>query len=126
METLLVQLASALVLLSQSLTNTAVASPEIYIRSQAPLYGINPDVVVCIAKHESNFKEKATGDKGQSRGTFQISRIWHPEVSDVAAYSLEASTAWTLTRLTQGFAYEWTTYRNDCSHLPVKIPVRLL
>jgi hypothetical protein len=53
----------------------------------------------------------ATGDGGESRGLWQINRIYHPEVSDQCAYNVECSTDWALQRIMDGNINEWSTWK---------------
>ncbi len=91
-----------------------------YVRTQAIEYGVNPLLALWIVKHESQFNPLAKGDGEASRGLWQISKIYHPEVSDAAAFSVASSTEWSLERIRAGKASEWSTYRfcrtlyNDC------------
>ncbi|MBK5255235.1 MAG: transglycosylase SLT domain-containing protein [Vicinamibacteria bacterium] len=88
--------------------------------AQAAKVGINADLAVCIAEHESRFRPDAlgdshltcpmTGEPQRSRGLFQISDCWHPEVSDEVAFSVSSATEWALARMQRGYAREWSTY----------------
>jgi len=82
-----------------------------YVRTQAVEYGVNPKLALWIVKHESQFNPRAKGDGEASRGLWQISRIYHPEVSDAMAFNVASSTEWSLERIRSGKAYEWSTYR---------------
>jgi hypothetical protein len=82
-----------------------------YIHSQAEEYGVNPKLALWIVKHESEFNPRAKGDGESSRGLWQISRIYHPEVSDAAAFNVASSTEWSLARIRSGKVNEWSTYR---------------
>ena len=82
-----------------------------YVRTQAMEYGVNPKLAIWIVKHESQFDPHAKGDGDASRGLWQISRIYHPEVSDAVAFSVASSTEWSLERIRSGKVNEWSTYR---------------
>ena len=82
-----------------------------YVRTQAVEYGVNPKLALWIVKHESQFNPRAKGDGEASRGLWQISKIYHPEVSDAMAFNVASSTGWSLERIRSGKAYEWSTYR---------------
>lgn len=82
-----------------------------YVQAQAAEYGVNPKLALWIVKHESEFNPTARGDGEASRGLWQISRIYHPEVSDAAAFDVVSSTAWSLERIRSGRVNEWSTYR---------------
>lgn len=91
-----------------------------YVQTEAHEYGVDPLLALWIVKHESSFDPLAKGDGEASRGLWQISKIYHPEVSDAAAFSVASSTQWSLKRIRAGKANEWSTYRlcrtlyNDC------------
>jgi hypothetical protein len=82
-----------------------------YVRTQALEYGVNPNLALWIVKHESEFNPHAKGDGEASRGLWQISRIYHPEVPDSIAFSVALSTEWSLERIRSGKVNEWSTYR---------------
>ena len=82
-----------------------------YVQTQAMEYGVNPNLALWIVKHESDFNPRAKGDGEASRGLWQISRIYHPEVSDTMAFSVASSTEWSLERIRSGKVKEWSTYR---------------
>ena len=82
-----------------------------YVQTQATEYGVNPKLALWIVKHESEFNPRARGDGEASRGLWQISRIYHPEVSDTMAFNVASSTEWSLERIRSGKANEWSTYR---------------
>jgi hypothetical protein len=82
-----------------------------YVQTQAMEHGVNPQLALWIVKHESEFNPRAEGDAEASRGLWQISRIYHPEVSDAMAFNVAFSTAWSLERIRSGKVNEWSTYR---------------
>jgi hypothetical protein len=100
--------------------------PQEYVAHQAAKVGLDAELTVCIAEHESRFRPDAlgdshltcpmTGEPQRSRGLFQISDCWHPEVSDEVAFSITSSTEWALDRMQQGYAHEWSTY-DRCKRL---------
>lgn len=81
-----------------------------YVEAAARNYGVNPILALWIVKHESQFNPRAKGDGEASRGLWQISRIYHPEVSDAVAFNVASSTEWSLGRIRAGKAREWSTY----------------
>jgi len=89
----------------------SVQAVKTYVQNQAVEHGVNPQVALWIVKHESEFNPHAKGDGEASRGLWQISRIYHPEVSDAAAFSVRSSTEWSLERIRAGKVNEWSTYR---------------
>jgi hypothetical protein len=82
-----------------------------YVQTQAMAHGVNPQLALWIVKHESEFNPRAEGDGEASRGLWQISRIYHPEVSDAMAFNVASSTRWSLERIRSGKVNEWSTYR---------------
>jgi hypothetical protein len=90
------------------------SAPEVkaYVRTQAVEHGVDPRLALWIVKHESSFNPRAKGDGEASRGLWQISRIYHPEVSDARAFNVATSTEWSLERIRSGKVNEWSSYRN--------------
>ena len=82
-----------------------------FVQTQATEYGVNPKLALWIVKHESAFNPHAKGDGEASRGLWQISKIYHPEVSDAVAFNVASSTEWSLERIRSGKVNEWSTYR---------------
>lgn len=95
---------------------------------RAKVNGVSVDLASFIASNESGYDPKARGDlsiichnknspyDGQAtyaRGIWQITRCWHPEVTDEQADSVEWSTAWAMERLPDKkmCKQEWTTCR---------------
>jgi hypothetical protein len=83
-----------------------------YVRNEAVARGVDPTLALWIVKHESSFNPRAKGDGEASRGLWQISKIYHPEVTDAEAYSVRSSTQWSLDRIRSGKVNEWSSYRN--------------
>ncbi|HWF14479.1 MAG TPA: transglycosylase SLT domain-containing protein [Candidatus Acidoferrales bacterium] len=90
---------------------TVAAQLQSYIQVQALKHGVSPKLALWIVKHESRFNPDARGDSDASRGLWQISKIYHPEVSDAVAFNARSSTQWSLERIREGKANEWSTYR---------------
>ena len=82
-----------------------------YVQTEALDYGVNPKLALWIVKHESQFNPHAMGDGEASRGLWQISKIYHPEISDAVAFNVASSTEWSLERIRSGKVNEWSTYR---------------
>ena len=89
-----------------------VQEVKAYVRTEAVEYGVDPLLALWIVKHESSFNPRAKGDGEASRGLWQISKIYHPEVSDAMAFNVASSTEWSLERIRSGKVNEWSTYRN--------------
>lgn len=100
---------------SNALIEAAIASPasdlKSYITAQAKAYGVNPTLAVWIVSHESQFDPTSKGDDGQSRGLWQISSIYHPEVTDACAFDIQCSTQWSLNWIVKGNVMQWSTRR---------------
>lgn len=103
---------------------TSTTSTRAYIEHATT----TPDRALYIAEHESDFVRNARGDKDitcnnsksvyygkpvYARGVWQITRCWHPEVSDEQADDVEWSTAWALPLVAnpKTCRAEWTTCR---------------
>jgi len=83
-----------------------------YVQAEAEQRGVDPKLALWIVKHESSFNPRAKGDGEASRGLWQISKVYHPEVSDAEAFSVRSSTEWSLGRIRAGKVNEWSSYRN--------------
>jgi Transglycosylase SLT domain len=92
-----------------------------YVRTQAVKNGVDPQLALWIVKHESSFNPHARGDGDASRGLWQISKVYHPEVSDDDAFGVTTSTKWSLQRIRDGKVNEWSSYRN-CRALYANCP----
>ena len=89
----------------------AALAVKAYVEAQALQHGVDPNLATWIVRHESQFNPRAKGDGEASRGLWQISKIYHPEVTDAVAFSAASSTEWSLGRIREGKASEWSTYR---------------
>lgn len=101
-------LVSVIVLLPQI---THGINLEKYVRNESKKVGVNPLVAVWIVSKESQWRPEALGDDGQSRGLWQISKKYHPEVSDKCAFDYQCSTKWSLKQILKGKVHEWSTIR---------------
>ncbi len=84
---------------------------QAYIQSASKAAGVNPRIAEWIVTHESHHHPQATGDGGDSRGLWQINKVWHPEVPDACAYDVTCSTRWSLDRIRAGYVDEWSTWK---------------
>ena len=91
---------------------SAAREVKAYVQSEAVQRGVDPKLAVWIVKHESSFNPRAKGDGEASRGLWQISKVYHPEVSDEQAFGVASSTEWSLGRIRSGKVNEWSSYRN--------------
>jgi hypothetical protein len=89
-----------------------VREVKTYVQSRAAQRGVDPQLALWIVKHESSFNPRARGDGEASRGLWQISKIYHPEVTDAEAFDVRSSTEWSLGRIRSGNVNEWSSYRN--------------
>lgn len=92
-----------------------------FVREYAILQGIDPERALFILHKESQdcfrggaFNPTVRGDDGNgvSRGCWQISRRWHPEISDECAYDLICSTIFSIDRIKKGYINEWSTWKH--------------
>jgi hypothetical protein len=89
-----------------------VREVKAYVQSRAVQRGVDPELALWIVRHESSFNPRARGDGEASRGLWQISKIYHPEVTDAEAFDVRSSTEWSLGRIRSGNVNEWSSYRN--------------
>ena len=92
-------------------TKPTPAQVQAYVIQQAVLMHVDPLVASFIVAHESQYGVRMRGDDGQSRGYWQISSVYHPEVSATCADSLQCSTAWSLNWIRKGHVMQWSTIR---------------
>lgn len=90
------------------------AALQAYVVAQAEAKGVNVTDALWIVSHESQWNAAKPGEDGNSRGLWQISRIWHPEVSDQCAYDWQCSTQWALDWIAEGHIEQWSTWRFRC------------
>jgi hypothetical protein len=99
-------------------TSTSVEySPEQvreYVATQAQKAGVNVQKALWVIDHESQDGKRMYGDDNQSLGYFQISRVYHPEVSVACAMDLTCSTRFFLSSVLKGKIGEWTTWKYRC------------
>lgn len=100
-------------------TNPSSSTIQSYVTCVADEIGTDPIRANFILSHESQdcgwgrvgyFDPKIEGDDGNSRGCWQISKIYHPEVSDACADDFECSTLWALIWQEKGHASQWSTW----------------
>ena len=93
------------------------------VRSEAVENGINPNLALCIASHESQLDPTKIGDTasktGLSYGLWQIHLWAHKDVTETEALNPVSSTLWAMNQLKEGNAPIWTTYDEYCSSTPV-------
>jgi hypothetical protein len=98
---------------NQALTTTS-STEKLYVTIAAISYGVSPLVADFIIQHESQWDPGRVGDDGNSRGLWQISSIYHSEVSNACAYSVVCSTNWALNWIAKGNINQWSTWRFRC------------
>jgi hypothetical protein len=96
---------------SNARIEAGIADLKVYVQSQAIAHGINPTLALWIVQHESSFDPTRKGDDGNSRGLWQISSIYHPEVSDACAFDPSCSTQWSLAWIAKGNVMQWSSRR---------------
>ena len=70
-------------------------------------------LLIRLAEGESQFNPNAIGDGFyRSRGIFQISEFYWPEVSDECAFNVDCSTRWTINKLKEGQGCLWSVYKD--------------
>ena len=77
-----------------------------------------------LAQCESGFNPSSLNPTNNSydRGTFQISRKWHPEVSDEQAYDIKYATRWTIGKIRAGQLKQWCC-KGVCDNQEYKLKV---
>ena len=68
-------------------------------------------VLRAVMRCESRFDPWAVGDKGKSRGLWQIHHGYNPTVSDSEAFGIRSSTRWAVQRILRGEGYKWSCFR---------------
>ena len=69
-------------------------------------------VLRAVMRCESRMDPWAIGDKGKSRGLWQIHSGFNPTVSDEEAFGVRASTRWAVRRILRGEGYKWSCFRS--------------
>lgn len=96
-------------------TNYAPPTVEDLIIASSPDF--DSQLLIRLAFLESSLNPKAVGDGHfNSRGLYQISKHYHPEVSDECAFDITCSTRWTIQQLKAGRGHWWTTYELAINH----------
>ncbi len=85
------------------------------IRELAQAEGVDPDLVVKVARCESALDNKAMRmNKSGSidRGLFQWNDYWHPEISNKCAFSIECSTKSFCKAVKEGHISWWNSSKH--------------
>ena len=80
--------------------------PKLLIHMAYAESGVNPDAI-----GDMEIICKRTGKPVRSRGMFQISECYHPEVSDSQAKDIDFALIFTAQMIQKGRCFEWTTCR---------------
>ncbi len=100
---------------NQETITPSVSKTEIYdyLVKEAKIYGVDPIKATWIVSKESQWDATKMGDDGNSRGLWQISRIYHPEVSDACAMDWKCSTRWSMQWIAKdpSHIFQWTTWK---------------
>lgn len=110
---------------SEKPSSNSLSKDEIknYIIQRSKESGINPELSLCIVKHESQFQGDRIGDtdfKGVSLGWWQINTWYNPTITKEFAFDLASSTDWSLKQLKAGHRKWWSTNNLYCSHIPLQ------
>ena len=68
---------------------------------------ISTTTFATLIDEESRWKVDAYNEGSEARGLVQISRVWHPEVTDECAFDPECSMNWAVQRIKDGYIDEW-------------------
>lgn len=82
-----------------------------YVADEAFAFHVTTTDALWIVQHESSFDPTRKGDDGQSRGLWQISSIYHPEVSNECAFAASCATPWSLVWIAKGHIDEWSSWK---------------
>lgn len=92
-----------------------VVTAEVVQAEIRRVFGSRSAAALCIAKHESGFREAAVGYNSDSvrshdRGIYQLNSYWHREVSDAEAFNYKTNIAHAY-RISEGGRYwsQWST-----------------
>jgi hypothetical protein len=77
----------------------------------AEKYAVDPQILTNLARCESQLNPAAVGDKGLSRGLWQIHKPSNPTISDEFAFDPIKSTEWATQRIKAGELWRWTCAR---------------
>ena len=69
-------------------------------------------VLRAVMRCESRMDPWAVGDKGKSRGLWQIHSGFNPTVGDEEAFGVRSSTRWAVQRILRGEGYKWSCFRS--------------
>jgi hypothetical protein len=94
----------------ENASQVKIQAARAYVIAQSEALGISPVSSTWIIDHESQDCGHLYGDDGQSLGCWQISRVYHPEVSENCAMGLICSTQWSLGWIKSGHINEWTSW----------------
>jgi len=86
-------------------------TPEKYLWEASIKYGVDYDLLLCLAQKESSFNSLAIGDNGLAKGLFQIHTDKH-SINDECAFDIKCSADWTAQKIKEGKGYLWTTYKS--------------
>ena len=102
---------------TQELEIPQPSTPQEYIKYYANLYNTDPNVLLSVAKCESQFKQSTRGDNGLAVGIFQYHRGTWTRMSKLYGQELDINSVADQAKLT-AFIYsnypsirnEWSTY----------------
>jgi len=89
-------------------------SIEGIITKSALKYGVDPDLMIRIAKAESSLNPKAIGKiTPEDRGLFQINSTWHLKDDDACAFDAYCSSEWTAKKISMGGIGLWNASKHN-------------
>lgn len=83
-------------------------------------HGVATSTFHNLITNESGWNEREFSN-GEDRGIAQISKRWHPEVSDECAFDAECAMTWAAQRIKDGYIHEWVVC-NCYAFVKTKIP----
>ena len=118
------------VIVQETTTTSSIETNRQLVENIAKIYGVDKNVALHIAEHESKFLATARGDQkifangnggctnkksplygkpANARGIWAITECWWPEVTDAQADDPEWSTHWAMKQLSDGNCNLWST-----------------
>lgn len=94
------------------LPNVSPVTITDYIATEALIIGVDPQMAIGVAKAESGLNPKAIGDRGTSRGLYQIHLPAHTDISKSQAHDIVFSTEWALKEMKKNGCKIWSTCKD--------------
>jgi hypothetical protein len=105
----------------QAVSTYSSSSVKEYVQNEAVIYGVNPELALCIVSHESQFVPTKLGPekRGVSQGLWQIYSLAWPNITRAQTFDVVWSTNWALDKISNGQVHLWSTYHKYCSNIKV-------